>query len=139
MPIQNMATSSSTTEHMENVPDYDVKCRHAMGVTRNHLRRCHLSRENVSEIDLILARAGMFDLIASKVKEMTVCPKHRDSLGRYWQAPRTCQYIKHTEKFKKLEEGIVINFKTSKEIYTLFGEIAQVGSRKYHIYYFLNT
>ena len=33
MPVQNMATSSSTTEHMENVPDSDVKCRHAMGVT----------------------------------------------------------------------------------------------------------
>ena len=50
-------------------------------------------------------------------------------VGRY-------KYTKHTGKFKKLEEGIVINFKTSKEIYTLFGEIAQVGSRKYHIYYF---
>ena len=25
----------------------------------NHLCRCHLSRENVTEIDLILARAGL--------------------------------------------------------------------------------
>ena len=105
----------------------------------NHLRRCHLSREHVTEIDLILARTGLFDLTASKVKEMTVCPKHRNSLGSYWQAPRMCQYPEHTGKFKKLEEGIVINFKTSKEIFTLFGEIAQVGSRKYHIYYFLSS
>ena len=27
MPVQNMATISSMTEHMENVPDSDVKCR----------------------------------------------------------------------------------------------------------------
>ena len=104
----------------------------------NHLRRCHLSRENVTEIDLILARAGLFDLSASKVKEMTVCAKHRNNLGRYWQSPGTCQYPEHAGKFKKIEEGIVINLKTSKEIYTLFGETAQVGSRKYKIYYFLN-
>ena len=33
MPVQNMATCSSKTEHMESVTDYDFKCRHAMGVT----------------------------------------------------------------------------------------------------------
>ena len=66
----------------------------------NHLRRCHLSRENVTEIDLILARAGLFDLSASTVKQMTVCPKHRNNLGRYWQSPKTCQYPKHAGKFK---------------------------------------
>ena len=104
----------------------------------NHLRSCHLSRENVTEIDLILDRAGLFDLSASKVKQMTVCPKHRNNLGRYWQSSRTCQYPEHAGKFKKIEEGIVINWKTSKKIYTLFGETAQVGSRKYKIYYFLS-
>ena len=56
--------------------------RECVGEISNHLRRCHLSRENVTEIDLILARAGLFDLGASKVKEMTVCPKHRNNLGR---------------------------------------------------------
>ena len=49
----------------------------------NQLRKCHLSRENVTEIDLILARAGLFDLSASNVKQMTVCPKHRNNLRRY--------------------------------------------------------
>ena len=104
----------------------------------NHLRRYHLSRENVTEVDLILARAGLFDLSARKVKEMTVCPKHRNNLGRYWQAPRTCQYPEHAGKYKRIEEGIEINLKTSKEIFTLFGKAAQVGSRKYKTYYFLN-
>ena len=55
--------------------------RECVGEISNHLRRCHLSRENVTEIDIILARAGLFDLSASKVKEMTVCPKHRNNLG----------------------------------------------------------
>ena len=32
---------------------------------------------------------------------------------------------------KKVAGGTVINFKTSKEIYTLFGEMAQVGSREF--------
>lgn len=97
----------------------------------NHLRSCHLSRENVTEVNLILARAGLFDLGASKVKEMTVCPSHRNNLGRYWQPPLTCQYPEHTGKLKKVESGSVINFKTSKEICTMFGETAQVGSREY--------
>ena len=109
--------------------------RECVGEISNQLRRCHLSRENVTEIDIILARAGLFDLSASNVKEMTVCPKHRNNLGRYWQSPRTCQYPEHARKFKKIDEGIVINLKTSKEIYTLFGKTAQVGSRKYKIYY----
>ena len=99
----------------------------------NHLRTCHLSREPyVTEVNLILARAGLFDLGASKINEMTVCPKHRNNLGRYWQPPRTCQYPEHTGKLKKVDDGSVINFKTAKEILSLFGERTQVGSRKYH-------
>ena len=110
------------------------ECVHEMS---NHLRRCHSrSRENVTEIDLILAGAGVFDPSASKVKQMTVCPKHRNNLGRYWQSPRTCQYPEHAGKFKKIKEGIVINLKTSN--FTLFGETAQVESRKYEMYYFLS-
>lgn len=108
--------------------------RECVGEISNHLRRCHLSRENATEIDIILAWSGLFDLSASKVKEMTVCAKHRNNLGRYWQSPRTCQYPEDAGKFKKIEEGIVINLKTFKEIYTIFGKTAQVGSLKYKIY-----
>ena len=73
--------------------------RECVGEISNHLRRCHLSRENVTEIDIILARAGLFDLSASKVKEMTVCPKH---IKQPWQVlavpqnlsiPRTCREV----------------------------------------------
>lgn len=109
-----------------------VSLRECLHDISNHLRNCHLSRENVTEVTLILARAGLFDLGGSKVKDMTVCPKHRNNLGRYWQSPRTCQYPEHTGKLKKVEDGNVINFKTAKEVLTLFGEKIQVGSRKYH-------
>ncbi|KAL9988693.1 hypothetical protein ACROYT_G003167 [Oculina patagonica] len=105
-----------------------VSLRECLHDISNHLRNCHLSRENVTEVTLILARAGLFDLGVSKVKDMTVCPKHRNNLGRYWQSPRTCQYPEHSGKLKKVEDGNVINFKTAKEVLTLFGEKIQVGS-----------
>ena len=56
----------------------------------SHLQNHHLSRENVCEKDLILARAGLPELTEEQVKNMTVCPAHRFSLGKYWQAPKTC-------------------------------------------------
>ena len=38
-----------------------------------HLRRCHLSRENISEYQLILNRAGQFHLSEGNIAEMFVC------------------------------------------------------------------
>ena len=78
----------------------------SVGEISNHLRRCHLSRENVTEIDLILARAGLFDLSASKVKEMTVCPKHRNNLGRYWQSPEPVNTQNTPGSLKKLKKEL---------------------------------
>ena len=60
----------------------------------SHLMNHHLSRENVCEMDLILARAGLLELTDDQIKNMTVCPIHRYTLGKYWQAPKTCQYPK---------------------------------------------
>ena len=48
----------------------------------NNLRECHLSGEKLTEVNLILARAGLFDLGMSKVKEMKIYPTHRNNLGR---------------------------------------------------------
>ena len=44
----------------------------------------HLSRENVCEMDLILARAGLLELADDQIKNRTVCPVHRYTLGKYW-------------------------------------------------------
>ena len=69
----------------------------------NHLRRCHLSRENVTEIDLILARAGLFDLSASKVKEMTVCPNTETTLAGIGSPPEPVNTQNTPGSLKKLK------------------------------------
>ena len=66
----------------------------------SHLMSHHLSRENVCEMDLILARAGLLELTDDQIKNMTDCPVHRYTLGKYWQAPKTCQYPKHHGKIE---------------------------------------
>ena len=40
----------------------------------SHLMNHHLSRENVCEMDLILARAGLLELTDDQIKNTTVCP-----------------------------------------------------------------
>jgi len=104
------------------------ECCHDM---KNHLRQCHLSRENMTETDVILARAGLFDLDYSNAGRMKICPAHRNNLGRYWQPLRTCQYPEHVGKLKKVEGDNVINLKMSKDIFAVFRTTVQVGSREY--------
>ena len=52
------------------------------GDISSHLQKLHLSRENVCEKDLILARAGLLEPTEEQVKSMTVCPAHRFTLGK---------------------------------------------------------
>ena len=96
-----------------------------------HLQNHHPSRESVCEKDLILARAGLRELTEEQVKNMTVCPAHRFTLGNYWQAPKTCQYPKHHGKKTAVTGTHVINFKLAREIKNIFGEATPVGSRKF--------
>ena len=96
----------------------------------SELMNHHLSRENVCEMDLILARAGLLELTDDQIKNMTVCPVHRYTLGKYWQAPKTCQYPKHHGKKMAIAGTHVIYFKTAREIKNIFGEAVPVGSRK---------
>ena len=63
------------------------------------VQKHRLSRENVCEKDLILARAGLLELTEEQVKNMTVCPVHRFTLGNCWQSPKTCQHSKCNERF----------------------------------------
>ena len=50
-----------------------IECRDDISA---HLKRFHLSSEDVLEYQLILACAGHFCLREEKVGEMFVCPKH---------------------------------------------------------------
>ena len=88
------------------------------------------AKGNVCEKDLILARAGLLELTEEQVKNMTLCPAHRFTLGKYWQAPKTCQYPRHDGKKTAVTGTHVINFKLAREIKNIFGEAAPVGSRK---------
>ena len=61
------------------------------GDINSHLQKHRLSRENVCEKDLILARAGLLELTDEQVKNMTVRPAHRFTSrrqrGRVVRAP----------------------------------------------------
>ena len=102
------------------------------GDISSHLANHHLSRENTCERDLILARAGLLELTEEQIKNMMVCPAHRFTLGKYWQAPKTCQYPRHHGKKSAVTGTHVINFKLAREIENLFGEAAPVGSRNFY-------
>lgn len=98
-----------------------------------HLASCHLSKcGDITEAELIMARAGIRGLSVSQLAGMTICPKHRHSLGRFWRAPRSCQYPGHTGKNVSVPGRHVINFQIADEIAVLFGKVTTaVGSRKY--------
>ena len=79
-----------------------------------HPVSCHLSKERLTEKDLILARAGLFSLSEMQIETMSVCPKHRHSLGRFWRPLRSCQYPGHTGKSTSVAGRHVIGFKLGK-------------------------
>ena len=98
----------------------------------SHLKTQHLSKENVSEKDLILERAGLLEITEEQIENMTICPAHRHNLGKYWQTPKTCQYPKHQGKKTAVAGTHVINFKLAIETKNIYGETVPVGSRKFY-------
>ena len=101
-----------------------------------HLLSCHLSRcGEVSEAELIMARAGICGMSATQLKSITICPRHRHLLGRFWRAPKTCQYPGHTGKVTSVAGTHVITFQMADEICILFGTtISAVGLCKCNIF-----
>ena len=99
-----------------------------------HLRRCHLSKECLTEKELILMRSGYFCLTEQQVQRMMVCPRHRANLGQYWgnQTRKTpCQYPEHKGKIEGVKSDRAFTVKLEKEVKDLFGVIVPVGSREY--------
>ena len=97
-----------------------------------HLQSCYLSKlvGNVEEHDLILMRAGKFDLPTHQQECMWICPNHRYNLGRNWHPLKTCQYPLHSGARKKLKNKDVVNLQRSKNIQTIFGVTIPIGSGK---------
>ena len=72
---------------------------------RNHLVKCHLGSEQLLEYDLILTRAGSYNVLESHVAKMWVCPRHRHSLSKFWiSSKQSCQYPAHVGKAKQVED-----------------------------------
>ena len=98
----------------------------------SHLASIHLSRENVTEGKLILARAGFFDLDESVIAKMTVCAKHRHSYGKFWRPRTSCLYPSHQGRPRRGQQGAKswrsVNLNMSKAIYKMYGVLVQVGS-----------
>lgn len=97
-----------------------------------HLASCHLSNSTIPESELILARAGYFDLSFLETEKMMICPNHRHSLGRYWRAPRTCRYPGHSGPRKKCKDRHAINVAMAKSVQMIFNVTVEIGSREYY-------
>lgn len=95
-----------------------------------HLSTYGLSRSKLTEGQLILARAGLFDLSSEQINSMTICAGHRFKLGRFWRALRSCQYPDHTGPARNCSSRHVFNVQLSKEVHKLFGILVHIGSRK---------
>ena len=102
----------------------------------SHLASIHLSRETITEGQLILARAGLFNLDESVVSQMSVCAKHRHTYGKFWRPRTTCQYPAHQGRPGWSQRGAKsrysVNLEMAKAIYQMYGVLVQVGSGAYN-------
>ena len=91
---------------------------------KSHLRQLKVAQTSVvSEKDLILARAGFFDLEGN---DMTVCPQHRAALGTWWRPIHKCYHPLHGNKRRKPERGASLLM--CKDIMTKWKVLVPVGA-----------
>ena len=95
----------------------------------SHLSLIHLSKESVTEGELILARAGLFDIDDSVMAKMLVCAKHRHTYGKFWRQRSACQYPTHPGSDSKgAKSQYSVNLEMSKAISKMYGVLVQVDS-----------
>ena len=108
-----------------------VKVDECQDTITTQLETCHLSKSGLSEAELILSRAGHFDLTKDQIQQMVICPQHRHKLGKFWRPPRSCQYPSHSgPREKHCNERHVIGLETAKNIQSVFKVTVGIGSRK---------
>ena len=108
-----------------------VKLDECQDTITTQLEISHLSKSGVSEAELILSRAGHFDLTKDQVEQMVICPQHRHKLGKFWRPPRSCQYPSHSGPRKKhCNERHVIGLETAKNIQSVFKVTVGIGLRE---------
>ena len=99
---------------------------------RNHLVKYHLGSEQLLEYELILTRAGFYNVLENQVAKMWICPRHRHSLGKFWIPSKlSCQYPAHVGKAKQVKDRGTIGTEMAKTVMQLYRTHIAVGSRKY--------
>jgi hypothetical protein len=96
-----------------------------------HLRRYHLSKESLSEYDLILLRAEFLNVATSQLENMLVCSRHRGNLGVHWRGRKVCQYPEHKGTQERAKCDRAFTLKLVKEVNNIFEVIVPIGSREY--------
>ena len=96
----------------------------------SHLKYYHLSSK-ILEYELILFRSGHFGLEMGKLKQMFVCSKHRNALGKHWKCGKsTCQHPEHKGKCEAVKGDRVFNARLARDVFEVYGIIVAVGSRE---------
>ena len=88
---------------------------------KHHLISCHLSKEVLSDNELILARIGLFHLAQEDKQKMWICYRHRHTLGKFWRSAKvTCQYPDHDGVRKRIQGRDVITLHMSKAVWSYY-------------------
>ena len=89
----------------------------------------------ISEVDLILNRAGKFDVLEDEKSGMTVCPRHRKSLTTDWIGRKrtVCCHPSHKGQRKGNTQTRRANAKMSQEIFELHNAVVPIGSGSFYV------
>ena len=89
--------------------------RHLLGLGVSSKRGWRSEGIEVAEKELILNRAGHFDLSQDRVAAMTICPKHRRDLTVDWRGRKssTCCYSSHKGQRKQVKDPRRANYALS--------------------------
>ena len=87
----------------------------------------------LAEYELILHRAGFYNLSREDTEKMTICPKHRYELSTHFQQlPPRCSYPIHRGEKKSLKNPRRVNKKVSEEMFSLYHVKVPIGSGMYN-------
>ena len=103
-------------------------------LTRLGVSGCHgIGTSNIlAEYELILNRAGFYNLSRENTEKMTICPKHRYELSTHFQQlPPRCLYPIHRGERKSLKNPLRVNKKVSEEMFSLYRVKVPIGSGMY--------
>ena len=85
---------------------------------QRHLASFRLSKSNLNECDLILARVGTLNVSQQEKEQFLVCPYHRHNFGKFWRPSKvTCQYPLHKGKSKTIKGTHVVTLPMANDVF----------------------